>query len=1051
MQEEIDQILQKYPWATEAQIASFSQIKKDSTILSASLSVVLKEMAKGPNANKETLKDSFDKVSKEVESGFKADTKGLKGLKNDFFETLTSATKPFSANEAVDTLERNREIKAATAELSQDMMGSGNKITRGFGKAIGFAGRYLNAGTIGLAALAATIRMVLAHSKQLNTFTDMGATSGPEILKTLDQLKRTANSQMGSLEAYMKATSEFNYTFAGLSNNVTEGQLAFQSFLARANFIERHTGFGDFGKDLDQFAHALAEEADLLNKINGINQLDSQGRVATFNAFKSSRNIIFALSGTFGEQVSKLEEERAKRLNDVDAVFAFQQSIFNKIDGYGNNEVLKQRESYDAFLGLLNQIPGLDPAMIAQLDKSLLLAIQNSKRELELDELPADIRVVLEQFNTNNKDGLLGIMENIIANPQGGLQTMKDTAKVIQDIRKFISSDAGAGVIDLGPVMAPFRQFAFGMMSIKDSDLNDLRNITAESYKTINKRVDGFDNAIDAADRIRQMKGDFANAFTVSFRLSEIFARIANFLFGLAESPDFEGSVKKINKQVNSANLGASVKTNKSGDIAVASDGTGIEFKNIDGKMIVTNKKAVTESVSTSKFTAGNYDELKNNRKFRVTMSKDGKPIVYEQDIMTSSSDVGGGLNSLDKALYDINRMNAVLRKEFEMYNMLADVRRDYGGADADEKVRLNAVYKSLVTQWSELATVISDIDIDSSIQAALNDDTINLKPSVAKQLETNIGRLSNFQHPHLTNLQTSLQEYFKKTGTGFNIADFYTREGMGYEVLMSNVAMSGQGSMGKLFTIQAVSQQMNSLQNVSATLGGNVFDINPEAIKNSEYFMDVKTSDDELLPAELKNLNPNQQFALTQQGLDSIDGLIAAYNKHNSLLTQSEDTGYGRKGGAKDVIKQNNETIGRLMIARRTIVEQLKSSTVDVSGYQSQLESLKQLNSSIGIFESFADDNDSNVFGRLFGAGKDMELLKAQLTRYNDMQEDQKEYLENLADPEVQGEERRITKEKLNIVEIQIQDMLQSMNKEVERLKIEQGFTGAPEPVVGN
>ena len=174
MQEEIDQILQKYPWATEAQIEAFSQIKKDSTILSASLSVVLKEMAKGPNANKETLKDSFDKVSKEVESGFKADTKGLKGLKNDFFETLTSATKPFSANEAVDTLERNREIKAATAELSQDMMGSGNKITRGFGKAIGFAGRYLNAGTIGLAALAATIRMVLAHSKQLNTFTDMG-------------------------------------------------------------------------------------------------------------------------------------------------------------------------------------------------------------------------------------------------------------------------------------------------------------------------------------------------------------------------------------------------------------------------------------------------------------------------------------------------------------------------------------------------------------------------------------------------------------------------------------------------------------------------------------------------------------------------------------------------------------------------------------------------------------------------------------------------------------------------------------------------------------
>jgi hypothetical protein len=165
----------------------------------------------------------------------------------------------------------------------------------------------------------------------------------------------------------------------------------------------------------------------------------------------------------------------------------------------------------------------------------------------------------------------------------------------------------------------------------------------------------------------------------------------------------------------------------------------------------------------------------------------------------------------------------------------------------------------------------------------------------------------------------------------------------------------------------------------------------------------------------------------------------------------QSEDTGYGRKGGAKEVINQNNQTIGRLLMARRTIVEQLKSSTVDVSGYQQQLENLNQLNNSIGIFESFADDNDSNVFGRLFGAGKDMELLKAQLTRYNDMQEDQKEYLENLADPEVQGEERRITKEKLKLVEVQIQEMLESMNKEVERLKIEQGFTGAPEPIAGN
>ena len=184
MQEEIDQILQKYPWATEAQIQTLSELRKDSTILSASLATVLREMAKGPDANKEEMQKSFDKVSKEVEKAFKADTKGLKGLKDDFFETLTSTTKPFSANEAVDTFERNREIKAAAAELSQDMMGSGNKITRGFGKAIGFAGRYLNAGTIGLTALAATVRMILGHGKQLNTFTDMGATSGPEILKT---------------------------------------------------------------------------------------------------------------------------------------------------------------------------------------------------------------------------------------------------------------------------------------------------------------------------------------------------------------------------------------------------------------------------------------------------------------------------------------------------------------------------------------------------------------------------------------------------------------------------------------------------------------------------------------------------------------------------------------------------------------------------------------------------------------------------------------------------------------------------------------------------
>ena len=1051
MQEEIDQILQKYPWATEAQIQTLSELRKDSTILSASLATVLREMAKGPDANKEEMQKSFDKVSKEVEKAFKADTKGLKGLKDDFFETLTSTTKPFSANEAVDTFERNREIKAAAAELSQDMMGSGNKITRGFGKAIGFAGRYLNAGTIGLTALAATVRMILGHGKQLNTFTDMGATSGPEILKTLDQLKRTANSQMGSLDAYMKATSEFNYTFAGLSNNVTEGQMAFQSFLARANFIEKQTGFGDFGKDLDQFAHALAQEADLLNKINGINQLDSMGRLATFNAFKDSRNIIFALAGTFGDQVSALEEERAKRLNDVDALFAFQQSIFNRVDEYGNNEVVNQRNSYDAFLMMLKQIPGLDPGMLDQIDKALLNAIANSRRELQLDELPADVRVVLEQFNTNNSDGLLGIMEDILANPQGGLDTMKQTAKVIKDIRSFISSDAGAGVIDIGPAMSPFRQFAFGMMSIKDSDLTDLMNLTEESFKTINKRVDGFDNAIDAADRIRQMKGDFANAFTVTFRLSEIFARIANFLFGLAESPDFDSAVKKINSQVDSANLEASVKTSKAGDIAVAADGTGIEFKKIDGKMIVSGKTAVDDSLSTSKFTSSNYDSLKNNRKFRVTMSKDGKPIVYEQDIMTSSADVGGGLNSLDKALYDINRMNAVLRKEFEMYNMLADTRRAYGSADADEKVRLNAVYKSLVTQWSELATIISDIDIDSSIQKALNDDTIQLSSSMARQLENNIGKLSNYKHPKLSKLQESLKEYFQKTGGDFNIHDFYTREGMGMDVLLSNASMSGQGSMGKLFTIQAVSQSMNSLQNVSATLGGTVFDINPEAIKDSSYFMDISTSDDDLLPEELKNLNPNQQFALTQQGLDNIDGLIAAYNKHNSLLMQSEDTGYGRKGGAKEVINQNNQTIGRLLMARRTIVEQLKSSTVDVSGYQQQLENLNQLNNSIGIFESFADDNDSNMFGRLFGAGKDMELLKAQLTRYNDMQEDQKEYLENLADPEVQGEERRITKEKLKLVEVQIQEMLESMNKEVERLKIEQGFTGAPEPIAGN
>ena len=512
--ETINNAYEQYPWASEATMEKLAGASIKNTATTVALSNVIAKAAG---------KDYQDKLQDIVRRNQKAKkTASEKG--NDFYSSLKdSFSKSLNANNPFDVYENfnDSSLKDAADELADIL--PNNKAGIIMGKAVKIASKAAGGAGLLLAGLAAVVKMASQHQKELNDGMDLGMLD----LGDMTNLKRVSYAAIGSFDEMMKIQRQSLPAFTNMAGDSLTGARQFAYFAAQAEQINIQNGKGDFGLGIQEFATALAGEAELLYQLNEVEALDAQGKKRITNSFAKVMGITTYMAGAFGEQRDAMLQEREANLTDVDFIDAYTRSTEVHLEKFGKAAMENSREGYNTLVTMLNAL-NMPPEFVENVKSTM----NRARADLQFDaEVTNNATPEFLELLTLSGFGpeFLELMNTVLIG--------KDLSppQVVNELSAIFRDAHDNGIMLMGTDEASVRQreLLVSITNITDARFAEMSKASEAYIETVGTGIEETDDFVDAADSFKKMKGQFASLTTVTYEVTSAIGSVVSWFLNL--------------------------------------------------------------------------------------------------------------------------------------------------------------------------------------------------------------------------------------------------------------------------------------------------------------------------------------------------------------------------------------------------------------------------------------------------------------------------------------------------------------------------------------
>jgi len=341
MQEYFDQIVQRYPWATEETLRALNEDLTTQNITMASIGAILGETP-APEVKKVARKaEEAKEKAKTIEQKVEGAAKKAQGVMG----TLMNATSPAQA--IADLSHETAKLMYNAGAAAGDFIGGGgNKV----GKAVSFVGKGALYATVAATGIGTVFAKLLAEQeKYARQLIDFGSiVSDIDMYTTLRSSIRSLGMGFKEYADITAATQPFIIASEG---DLFKGQFALSKFIAG---IERDQSFSDFGLGIQDTARALAEEAEVLYQLGQVTELNAMTKKRVMDSFDAANNLAMFTGNTLGTQRMEALRLREQARNNEDFQFNLIQNA-KAIEEQLGEGAIKNITDAVGFMAILNQ------------------------------------------------------------------------------------------------------------------------------------------------------------------------------------------------------------------------------------------------------------------------------------------------------------------------------------------------------------------------------------------------------------------------------------------------------------------------------------------------------------------------------------------------------------------------------------------------------------------------------------------------------------------------------------------------------------------------
>ena len=499
MQDEIFNIAQTYPWASEytadalateldgnAQTRMYIAGLFASSVSKTAYTDLLQDFKKLASARaKEARADDalIDSLKSANKSMTASNVDGLGAIAGFATEIGKAADELNIANNAADWMELGKKSKY---RFIRGASGMGAGATRFAGSALGTA--------TGISAFAATF--INAQDKLIKTMIDIGLADANVHNMTL---LRSDASRLGmGFDEYSKMLQVSANITASTGETAITGAIQLGEMTYR---IANDKEVNKFGMRTSEVATTIASLAEQLYKSNQISTLDTRAKEKIIDVFKTTQGIALALATSTGvnrkEMLAQLEQVRTDQ--ELNATFVIERE--NYINQYSEESFNNFKQSTETYLAYMAATLGQDSPLYAATEATMKAAAYDISYDREiLNNMTDEMRLLLQEMGPDVFQMFVKQTNDILSGKTTAEQAVVDGSLLLGAIadagetrRRMFSYD-------------PLTQAANATMTRAQLTLDNARNITLPQLEAAMKDsqagVEFADDAIKTVDNM---------------------------------------------------------------------------------------------------------------------------------------------------------------------------------------------------------------------------------------------------------------------------------------------------------------------------------------------------------------------------------------------------------------------------------------------------------------------------------------------------------------------------------------------------------------------
>lgn len=534
-QQDIDNLVEFYPWAMEETAQKVAQLIQADAADSAALAVA---MTQG-KISVESLKGSLSETLKKVSAERRSLNQSVQNYGQELNRSFRLASGAKSVKDIMNSDIKFDSLERATEELQRGLGSAG--IKGKLGAAAGMLTKVASRGNLALAGFAVAVRAVYKQAEFFNAIIDRGLqTDG--LFTGAVRLEQQIRLLTGdTLETFFKATDGFGTTFAQFGDNTMEGYQTFAKFFTEMEKYNVEGTGRDFGRSIPEFITALAQEAQILYTLNQIEGLGITEKRAVLRSYMNVNEIALFMAGEFGLQRDELLAARMERMQSVDFIAGYANTAEHHISKYGADVHQNSIATVDSILMGL-QAAGIDESMISEFEGALNRARYDfAKDETVINNLTPEFVQKLNELGFTNVLPLLDkALVGLDTDPVSALKELGGLLKTVHDRRDLMLT----GTDDNSQQQ---RDLAISFLNIPDNILDAMMNMTPEMLAEYRRKSDEADSTQDFVDATKQFKGAFMAPMSAMRILTNLFAEVAGYVATLLNG-DTMNTAERIQK-----------------------------------------------------------------------------------------------------------------------------------------------------------------------------------------------------------------------------------------------------------------------------------------------------------------------------------------------------------------------------------------------------------------------------------------------------------------------------------------------------------------------